>query len=342
MKSILLLDGPESTSDKRWLIRELSNNDFQVHVIDLRKKISEIIIERKAFFRLRMYIAVFRQARYANKKATEGEVVFVWKPLSAVVLNLLKKIYRKKYTIVSFGWLNPNKDIYFKLNKLAFNDIDFMPVVNLRENINRYKNFYGLKDTSRFLFMPDVFDDSSEFVPDNQKAFESDYFFSGGIANRDFETIINVARELREIKFVIVCDRERLTGIEIPENIEVRNNIPKEEYYRLMSNAKASIILLKKDKASGLINICKSIQQGVICISSKTESAGMYFSDENNRFLISIGDGMMLQERIKEICGMSRKQYLNVVREMQKTIENGFSPNMCVKNLLTQMERSRQ
>ena len=338
-ESILVLDGPRATSDKRWLIRELKKANHDLTVVDLKVKISELIINREPFFRTKMYAEVFQQALKVNKKVSKDTVVFVWKPMSAVILNWLKKISKKDYKIVSFGWLNPNKDIYYKLNKMAFESKDFFPVVNLKQNIDRYKHFYGLTDASRFLFMPDVFDDSSEFIKSNIESVGSKYFFSGGIANRDFETVIEVAKIMPDIIFVIVCDKARLTREDMPKNVTVYNNIEKDEYYKLMKQSRASLVLLQKDKASGLINICKSIQEGVFCVSSQTESVSMYFPESCQSYLVPLGDKETLANIVHELVTMDKEHYYNTVRQMQNHIHDNFSPDICVSKLLKDFER---
>lgn len=339
IEAILALDGPKDTSDKKWLIRELENNGCNLSVIDLKQKISEIIFQRKPFFRVKMYAEVVRQAIKINKAATHNTVVFVWKPMSAVVLNWLREIRKKEYNIISFGWLNPNKDIYFRLNRKAFISKHFYPVVNLDKNIERYRSFYGLSDTSRFLFMPDVYDDSSDFDMRNTSAATSNYFFSGGIANRDFESVISVAKKMKDLKFVIVCDKDRINTKEVPSNVTIHCNIDKEHYYRLMKQSKASIVLLQKDKASGLINICKAIQEGVLCVSSLTESTSMYFPESEEQLLVPLGDIETLENVVRKINSLDEETYYEIVQKLQCHLHNCFSPEACVKKILEELER---
>lgn len=335
-KLTLIYDCPLEGCDKIWLYNELKMRTTSIDVICPRKKLSKLRIGNtfdKAFFIIYLieeYIRVLFSIR-------RTDIFIIWDSFLAVIVNFFCCTFAPNRIIVSFNWLTPNRNSRIKsLIRKALNNKRFVAIVNSEESIEKYKEIYGLQHTDNLLCLPDTFDTQEEFDINNDKPINSDYFFTGGINNRDYELVFQVAKEIPNYKFIVVALKEHWEYKEknIPNNVEVLFNISHEQYYSLMRNAKAVLLPLKDNRVAGLINICKSIQFGVICVTTKTPATKIYYDSESNDYLIDIGSDSQLISIIKRISSYPPEIYHKEIVKMQRHIINTVSPATIIDRLI--------
>lgn len=340
-KIILLYDCPIWNCDKIWLYDELKTHCDDIVVLDTKAKLSELFVSGKAG-RIRACGMMVKQVLKCLKGARkEGVTYIVWKRNSAILLNMLFTALRIPAEIVSFNWLTPNENSRLKyLIGKCLNNKQFWMIVNSEENIARYKSIYGLSQTDRIVFLPDVYDTKTEFADCNEEALQSDYFFTGGMSNRDFRLILETAPRFPDYQFVIVALKEqwKFDDGDIPANVITHFNTTQETYYSLMKGARAVILPLLDERVAGLINICKAFQFGIICLISKTPASSLYYKD-GGQYLFKIGCKEELIQRISHVISFDRTQYLSQVRIQQEYIKNTFSPDKIVKKLFYYLDR---
>lgn len=181
--------------------------------------------------------------------------------------------------------LSPHKGNLF-FHKLLTSNTKSKIVVNSPKSKRQWKLVLKL-NKGAFYFIPDTYNSDRPFQ--SPKYPEKKYFFTGGMANRNWNLILNLAKINPYINFICVAlksDWDKKVQCPIAENTQVFFHLPTKEYYDLMKNSFAILLPLCNDNVAGLINITMSAQLGVPCIISKTSSTSLYYSKETNYFLI--------------------------------------------------------
>jgi glycosyltransferase involved in cell wall biosynthesis len=191
-----------------------------------------------------------------------------------------------------------------------------------------------LKDNkcARFCFFPDVYDNTDSFVKPRTKS--NRYFFTGGMTNRDWNLVLEIAKSLPNERFVCCALPEDFgkQKREIPNNVEFYFNLPSSEYYKLMGDSYCVLLPLKNNAVAGLINIIKALQLGVPCCVSETTATKQYFHSKNRDYLLPKHLKAWVVQ-IKHITEIPDSEYIQTVQEMQGFIQKNFSPESGIKRL---------
>lgn len=81
-------------------------------------------------------------------------------------------------------------------------------------------------------------------------ATRGEYVFAGGIANRDYETLLRCAERMPEVPFVVVASAKNAIARPTPENVTLLRDRPPEEFDRLVAGCRMTVIPLKRDVGS--------------------------------------------------------------------------------------------
>lgn len=128
----------------------------------------------------------------------------------------------------------------------------------------------------------DLYDES--YVP----GVDEPYYFAGGYTNRDYTNLIEAFRQL-PYKLIIVgshLNKELNTLDQLPDNIIIKKDIPKEEFESLLAKAKACILPLKNDTgASGHMVLLGYMRNKKGIIASDMEAMREYLEHEQSALL---------------------------------------------------------
>jgi len=107
-----------------------------------------------------------------------------------------------------------------------------------------------------------------------------DYIFSGGGSNRDYDLLIDVARNLPSLKFIIVRFPDNILPHSIPQNVKVCTDIPYSQFLSLMAGSRLVIIPLKHDVgSSGQQVSLTAMEMGKTIIYADFSIVSQYFRD---------------------------------------------------------------
>lgn len=342
-KFVLLYDCPFDKCDKLWLYNGL--NDFsEVQVIDIIPKTTYLSLTKKfekiKLGRILLRFVAFFQSIKAIIHSNKNDIIVVWNYFGGVFLNQILNFFRINRKVVSFCWIElPKKKNYKKTKKCLEND-NFIPIIN---DINLEKEFielFNLKKWNGFM-LPDVYDDNENFILPTYKKTKK-YCFSGGLNNRDWETLMKTATNLPDIDFIIVTDKKDVISIDIPKNVKHYTNLPRNEYYNLMKDSYLTICPLKENRVSGLINILKSLQYGIPCITTNLDVTASYFSkDYSNLILFEKNNNEDLKEKILNLWNLEEDKYLKISKNMQNYIRTEFDPSNNVKKLIKELKKRK-
>lgn len=338
---VLLYDCPIGKCEKTWLLNGLRKHGDVKMISTLTKRsyfeLSRLYPRLKLGKVLRLSF-VFLQCIRGLVLSNKNDVIVVWSRDQGCIFENLCSFFRRRRRIVSFNWLNtPTKHI--GRIRHAFNNENFLPIVNNKSLEKDFVNLFNLKKWNG-LFLPDAYDNSVDFKDVSYKKTDK-YIFSGGVNNRDWSTLLSVAKETPTIKYVIVCDKGAINNSGLP-NVAIMENISSDKYYSLMSDSFITICPLKENRVSGLINIMKSAQFGIPCISSSLDVTRMYYSSSQKDLLLyKRSSSAELKNKVADLFNLERDDYLRVASDFQDYIRNSFNPEKNVEKLIKKLRAKR-
>lgn len=105
------------------------------------------------------------------------------------------------------------------------------------------------------------------------------YVFSGGSSFRDFGPVVEAARLLPDVRFVIAASEESLPG-DLPSNVAL-GSLERDHYRPLLEGAAAVIVPLRTDlrRAAGMFTYLRAMQLGKPVIVSDSLAVREYVED---------------------------------------------------------------
>lgn len=329
-KIIVLYDTTLKKCDKLWVAEGLKTRGYEVRVLTCPFYIFEI--EKKGRVgKLFAKVLITFQCIHAILISGKKDTIFCWNHWTGLIMNIL--IGEKRH-IISYNWLTPQvnpktRRIYAK----ALENPNLAAIINCKENYERLLNDYQAEDKKNIFYIPDVYDDNTEFKTPrmyDKKAF----CFMGGVENRDWELFFLLAAECPELDFVGVTSKNVSFDFhKLPSNVKMYYDLDTEKYYKLMEDAYLCICLLKEKRVSGLINVIKAAQLGKIMLISQNSVTELYYPEEYKSFLISDGSVGAVKEKINMIYNFTAAQYIQAAVKIQEFIQEEYSPDRALDNL---------
>ena len=163
--------------------------------------------------------------------------------------------------------------------KLVLNSAYEIPMYVQKLGLGKHKLTYiPLGDWKKV----DLYDEKYE------PGVDEPYYFAGGYTNRDYLNLIDAFRQVPN-KLVIVCSylNKELNNIDqLPSNIIIKKDIPKEEFESLLAKSKACILPLKNDTgASGHMVLLGYMRNKKAIIASDMEAMREYVTHEESALL---------------------------------------------------------
>lgn len=343
----ILIDCPLSSNDKSWIER-ITVDGYNTHVIDVKYKLSQLVRNGK-WGKVKNYFLQIQQVWRVLKMSDKNDVIVVWYSVTGQIMNMVSDFWGSR-NLILMNFLTPMKRLGildWMLKKTVFNQRNTI-LVNTLESEERYKELFHLTEgnSARFCWFPDVYDDVESFTQ-RKNGKESDidnperYFFTGGMTNRNWKLLSEVARQLPKVNFVCCALKDDFEEQvqEVPQNIKAFYNVSPDKYYQLMTGSHCVLLPLKNDAVAGLINIIKAVQKGIICCVSNTPATRQYYSDDNKRYLLDEKVEAWV-DQIRKIDAMSDNEYNDVALSMQDYLQSNFSPNSAIKRLETIIQHS--
>lgn len=161
-------------------------------------------------------------------------------------------------------------------------------VLNSQYEIPMYADRLGIPE-HKLTYIPlgdwkkvDLYDET--YCPEIDEA----YYFAGGYTNRDYTGVIEAFREL-PYKLVIVgsyLNKELNDRDDLPDNIIIKKDIPKEEFESLLGKSKACILPLKDETgASGHMVLLGYMRNKKGIIASNMEAMREYVTHGKSALL---------------------------------------------------------
>lgn len=328
----ILFDCPNHHNDKIWLYHGFLEiyGGSGINLIDIGKNLS--VIKRKGTLgRIEADYITVNQILRALRESAEGDVVICWGTLTGMIMNFMSRIFGFKRYIVAMNWLSPANHTYVGnlLRKYMITNPQCHIIVNAPDSIRRWENALQLKGYTNYHFIPDTYDTNIEFRAPYRR--ESRYCFTGGENNRDWKLVMEVAECLPKVQFVCVAYKDDFMRQvdNIPSNVRVYFSLSASKYYEIMQNSNLVLLPLRSDKVAGLINITHAAQYGQLCAVTKTPATELYYSNENQMYLMK-KDAKKWVQIISTVMGLSEQEYCAEARSFQDFIKHKFNPQKIV------------
>lgn len=328
-KLYILLDCRLDNNDKSWLSNGLKVEGFQTVTVGVEEKLSQLV-RNGGIGRIRNYLLQVKQVWKTLRESDRNDVIIVWYSVTGLIMNLFSYLFGgRKLILMNFLTPDKRRGLSRWITKKAVNNPNNSILVNTKESIEQYRAIYNLVDNkgASFHYFPDVYDDVDSFVSPHLPAQEKRYFFTGGMSNRDWKLICQIASYLPDQQFVccaLQSDFEECV-LDVPNNVKVHYNLPPECYCQMMKDSFCVLLPLRTQSVAGLINILKSFQMGLLCCVSETPATQQYYPDDCRQYIIE-HDIDAWVNIIKQILILSDEDYQKTVISAQNYIQSNFSP----------------
>ncbi len=263
------LKGLESSSDIKWVIKRKKSNK------DRKGKFNNLKRYFKYFF---FSFNVFTHRKKYNK-------IVAWQQFYGLLFAFFCRLFhvkkRNDLTIMTFIY-KPKKGfigkIYFKFMRYIVTSkyIDRFIVFSSSE-VTQYNNDFNIND-NRFKYIP-LGEDIIKKVKTNE-INESNFVFSSGFSNRDFNFLIDVAHRLPNIKFMIYADY-----CYKKDNVVVTDELVGDKLDELLEKCRIVAVPLKENRQSGQLTVIHAMEAGVPVIVTNADAMKDYIRDNDNGFI---------------------------------------------------------
>lgn len=265
IKTIILNQDHFSIASKWVLIFKLLTDSIKTlgHLRELRKADAIIAVSY-----ISVPLLIFRNFGLLKRRTSiiwEGFFLHNDKFFPAFS-KLFRLLFRQDDSLLVYSEFE--KDLYSKAFNLNPSNIHFIPLV-----------FEPLPDEKLFNQYTKEID--WNFIP-------VDFYFSGGYSHRDYNSLIEVFRNIQST--LVICSSELNSEMKYANpsnNVIILNDVAREEFAELVRRSKACLLTIKSNSgAAGQLFAIEAMFYSKIIIASSTDILKEMISNRENGFLI--------------------------------------------------------
>lgn len=326
---ILLASWRVENPKKNWLHVELERIGYNVVTLDIPEyNIKNREIKWREILLWSDYLKLaLRGIRIARRN--DGAVVVACHSLVGVFVSLLSNPLSstKRLPVIALNMIIRDKGIWIRFIRWffyrnAFLSDQFLVTVSASELRDQYIKQFKIK-FQNISVLRDCHGPVSIFSEPNIKG--KDFVFSGGEADRDWHTLISVAKACPEIFFKVVArQRSWPRDLTVPSNVEVLFDTNQAEFYKLVSDSRIVLLPLMGTATAGLIVQKRSIKLGKLVIATNTPATVAYYPHDCKDLLVQEADVQTMTSNLRyywhdpDAC-------FSKVKKLQDHLRNNFS-----------------
>lgn len=262
-----------------------------------------------------------------------------WKRVPVVVVNLL--CHSSEHPGVG-EWLRN------RLYAHALNRPGVWATCNARGDMPRYRAMFALRHPERLVHLPDGvrmdgvrMDGDAQTVPFDAPSYD---VFSCGASARDWDTLVEAARLLPDLRFHVVA-RQADWKPEYADATNVRAdfNLPHDEYLRALGDARMVALPLNSPVTAGLLVMFDAVRYGRPVVMTRTASTEQFVPEPlRDRALVPMGDARALADAIRATLSLNEGEREALVAEERSHLESNHSEDARHRRLREIMRESAE
>jgi glycosyltransferase involved in cell wall biosynthesis len=151
----------------------------------------------------------------------------------------------------------------------------------------------------RFTVLPDCYSPGHREFRQHDSSEEEGYVFVGGEAARDWATAMEAARLCPTTQFIFVARERRWKDRSLPDNVELRFDLPLNDFYEVMRRSSLVVVPLNNEiVTAGLIVVTHGALMGCPVLATRTPAVESYYPSESQDLLVPPRDPVALADRI--------------------------------------------
>ncbi len=288
----------------RWVESYFSLADVHFEFARCRPRRIDKVLK---VFSLARLLGCFEAVRIAQR--TRARIIVTHGPTLAAWCALFARLLCVKAHIVahSFNFTTLPGPIKQMVLRFAFAGVERFVVFSRIER-QIYSSAFKIP-IERFDFI--YWGVRSPKVEDPPRPIErGEYIAAIGGNGRDYRTLIEAARRLEDISFVLVVRPENLKGLEIPPNVSIYTNLPFGKAMNILLHSRFTVLpLISGDIPCGHVTLVAAMHLGKAIVVTNSVGVGDYVRDRENAMTVDAGsvqslvDGMWHLWQDRELCG---------------------------------------
>ena len=263
--------------DNHWIPQKFEERNYQVSIIDVPQH--EENNRGTRTYRIHNFFTCMHLAKKATKMAKDEDIIISLTSTPGICCALYSLAGHSKVNILALNmlanWGSANimiekcRDLVYRL---AFKYNSLWTTTNSQADLVQYSRKLGIP-RNRISWLPDTIEEINEGTRSTKKKTSSEYVFSGGISERDWDAIIYCAQKRPDITFVIAASKkywsERYPNL---KNVHVYFDISSQKFNQLLEGCKIVLLPLKSFGTAGLIVLFEALRNAQIFIATDTEA----------------------------------------------------------------------
>jgi len=291
-KLLVLLDW---MPPQRWQFERILSEFFSVDVLySAPPKGFNNVFEKV----LGLWKSYFLTSLKAASKASQYDIIYSWHAVIGLFTGFwLRLFFIDAPKLVIAQLIIPERISFFNrffkipFTKCSLKRIDKVIVYSKVEAIDMAKRY----PSTSFVFTPLGIESTVRQTGDEN------YLFSGGRSNRDYETLFKAVKDLN-YSVKIVAQKFNISGLEIPDNVDLYYNVFGEFFNELLANATIVVIPLKRpNESSGQLVLLQAMSYGKTIIVTKNKGLSDYIKHGSEVITVPPHDSEALQAEIKNL-----------------------------------------
>jgi hypothetical protein len=328
---IVLLAAWQLSDPNFWLQKELESLGFDVTVLDIPDyKLENRQIKWREILLWIDYLKLALQGIRVAKQA-DGTVVLACHFLVGVFVSLLSApmSLEKRQPTIALNMIVREKGIFNQILRrfvyqTAFLSDQLLLTVNSPELRDRYIESFGIKPENIFV-VRECWD--PKYKTSSATPRDGEFVFSGGEANRDWNTLLSVASACPEIPFKIAARRITWSPQrDVPANVDVVFDTDVAEFYAMVANSRLILLPLFSQATAGLLVLTRAILMGKLAIVTDTPATVAFYPSHCRDLLVPEADAELMTSRLKYYWANHECQ-IQKAMEVQNHVLQNLSPS---------------
>ena len=268
----------------RWIEPNLADMDVKFLFVSC---VPRNIVEKKGPVNLSRIRGSFEAVLLARRMGAQALVAHLPRP--AAWCAFMARAFGLKIPIVAHVFNFPvlPRLVWRPLFSLALSRVDRFVVHSTLEK-QVYAKFFGLPVDKFDVVLwgvrpPEV--ESAEVPLET-----GDYISVIGQYCRDYRVLLEAARRLPDLRFVIVARPDNLSGLDVPPNVFVRPNLPFQKTMNVLLHSRFMVLpLIGSEVPAGHVTLVAAMHLGKAVVISDSAGVRDYVRDGENAVIVPVG-----------------------------------------------------